>query len=78
MFFFYACCDLREELLGSILWRSKFTWSIKNASSKLFCIILQGPDQPWPDKQWGLCIWDDVIEHTGPVSYLVNIIKDIF
>ena len=31
-------------------------------------VKLIGPDQPWPDKQWGLCIWDDVIEHTGPHS----------
>ena len=23
-------------------------------------------DRPWPDKQWGLCIFDDLLEHTGP------------
>ncbi|XP_013418000.1 importin-5-like isoform X1 [Lingula anatina] len=29
---------------------------------------LLGPAQPWPDRQWALCIWDDVLEHTGPHS----------
>ncbi|GFN83767.1 importin-5, partial [Plakobranchus ocellatus] len=27
------------------------------------------PDRPWSDRQWALCVWDDVIEHTGPVSF---------
>ncbi|CAG5136843.1 unnamed protein product [Candidula unifasciata] len=27
------------------------------------------PDRPWSDRQWALCVWDDVIEHTGPLSY---------
>ncbi|KAL3846795.1 hypothetical protein ACJMK2_017751 [Sinanodonta woodiana] len=31
-------------------------------------VKLLGPDRPWPDKQWGLCIWDDVLEHGGPHS----------
>ena len=35
--------------------------------------MLQGADRPWPDRQWGLCIFDDVLEHTGPVRCLVNI-----
>ncbi|XP_035828503.1 importin-5 [Aplysia californica] len=43
------------------------------------------PDRPWSDKQWALCVWDDVVEHTGPVSYkyrefflehLINAITD--
>ena len=29
----------------------------------------QQTDRPWADKQWGLCIFDDVIEHAGPVSF---------
>ena len=29
---------------------------------------LQGAERPWPDRQWALCIFDDLIEHTGPVS----------
>ncbi|CAG2257042.1 IPO5 [Mytilus edulis] len=33
-----------------------------------FFVKLIGPDQVWSDKQWGLCIWDDVIEHCGPHS----------
>uniref|UniRef100_A0A8C5LUS5 Importin-5 n=1 Tax=Leptobrachium leishanense TaxID=445787 RepID=A0A8C5LUS5_9ANUR len=27
------------------------------------------PHRPWPDRQWGLCIFDDVIEHCSPSSY---------
>lgn len=28
--------------------------------------LLQGSDQPWSDRQWGLCVFDDVIEFGGP------------
>ena len=31
------------------------------------CDRLQGADRPWPDKQWALCIFDDLVEHAGPV-----------
>lgn len=24
---------------------------------------LVNPDRPWADRQWGLCVWDDVVEH---------------
>lgn len=27
------------------------------------------PHRPWADKQWGLCIFDDVIEHCSPTSF---------
>lgn len=27
---------------------------------------LLGPDRAWPDHQWGLCVFDDVIEYGGP------------
>lgn len=27
---------------------------------------LLGSNRPWPDHQWGLCIFDDVIEYGGP------------
>nr|XP_028584102.1 importin-5 [Podarcis muralis] len=27
------------------------------------------PHRPWPDRQWGLCIFDDVIEHCSPSSF---------
>lgn len=30
--------------------------------------VFQAEDRPWPDRQWGLCIFDDVLEHYGPVS----------
>lgn len=29
-------------------------------------IKLLGPERPWPDHQWALCVFDDVIEHGGP------------
>lgn len=29
-------------------------------------VKLLGSDRPWPDHQWGLCIFDDVIEYGGP------------
>ncbi|XP_073425650.1 importin-5 isoform X1 [Dendrobates tinctorius] len=27
------------------------------------------PHRPWPDRQWGLCIFDDIIEHCSPTSF---------
>uniref|UniRef100_A0A023FS80 Putative karyopherin importin beta 3 n=1 Tax=Amblyomma parvum TaxID=251391 RepID=A0A023FS80_AMBPA len=27
---------------------------------------LLGPDRPWSDHQWGLCVFDDIIEYGGP------------
>ena len=29
-------------------------------------VKLLDPRRPWPDHQWGLCIFDDVIEYGGP------------
>lgn len=29
-------------------------------------IKMVGSDQPWSDRQWGLCVFDDVIEFGGP------------
>ncbi|CAH1781938.1 unnamed protein product [Owenia fusiformis] len=31
-------------------------------------VKLLNSDRPWPDKQWGLCIFDDLMEHAGPHS----------
>ena len=28
----------------------------------------QSAEHPWSDHQWGLCIFDDLIEYTGPTS----------
>lgn len=28
--------------------------------------FVQEPERPWSDHQWGLCIFDDVIEYGGP------------
>uniref|UniRef100_A0A8C4P0Y8 Importin-5 n=1 Tax=Dicentrarchus labrax TaxID=13489 RepID=A0A8C4P0Y8_DICLA len=27
------------------------------------------PNRPWADRQWGLCIFDDVVEHCSPCSF---------
>uniref|UniRef100_A0A8C4U4X2 Importin 5 n=1 Tax=Falco tinnunculus TaxID=100819 RepID=A0A8C4U4X2_FALTI len=27
------------------------------------------PHRPWPDRQWGLCIFDDIVEHCSPSSF---------
>ncbi|KAM8722774.1 importin-5 [Acanthopagrus schlegelii] len=27
------------------------------------------PSRPWADRQWGLCIFDDVVEHCSPLSF---------
>jgi hypothetical protein len=31
-------------------------------------VKLLGADRPWPDRQWSLCIFDDLLEHVGPLS----------
>ncbi|KAK7090444.1 importin-5-like [Littorina saxatilis] len=33
-----------------------------------YFIKMLATDRPWADKQWALCVWDDVLEHTGPMS----------
>uniref|UniRef100_A0A8C6Z9W0 Importin 5 n=1 Tax=Nothoprocta perdicaria TaxID=30464 RepID=A0A8C6Z9W0_NOTPE len=34
------------------------------------CLFLtQCPHRPWPDRQWGLCIFDDIVEHCSPSSF---------
>ena len=30
--------------------------------------VKQEQSRPWSDRQWGLCIFDDVIEYTGPLA----------
>ncbi|UYV65910.1 IPO5 [Cordylochernes scorpioides] len=30
-------------------------------------VQLLSPERPWTDHQWGLCVFDDVIEHGGPL-----------
>ncbi|EEC04565.1 Ran-binding protein, putative [Ixodes scapularis] len=34
---------------------------------------LLGADRPWPDHQWGLCVFDDIIEYGGPVSLFIHL-----
>uniref|UniRef100_A0A8C4VTI8 Importin-5 n=1 Tax=Gopherus evgoodei TaxID=1825980 RepID=A0A8C4VTI8_9SAUR len=31
--------------------------------------VHQCPHRPWPDRQWGLCIFDDIVEHCSPSSF---------
>lgn len=31
--------------------------------------VPQCPHRPWPDRQWGLCIFDDIVEHCSPGSF---------
>ena len=31
-------------------------------------VRLLGADRPWPDHQWGVCVFDDVIEFAGADS----------
>lgn len=31
--------------------------------------LFQCPNRPWADRQWGLCIFDDVVEHCSPSSF---------
>lgn len=34
-----------------------------------YLFLLQCPQRPWPDRQWGLCIFDDIVEHCSPSSF---------
>lgn len=36
---------------------------------RCWVFVLQCPHRPWPDRQWGLCIFDDVVEHCSPASF---------
>ena len=33
-----------------------------------FVSLLQHPNRPASDRQWSLCIFDDLLEYAGPVS----------
>ncbi|KAH8867944.1 Importin-5 [Schistosoma japonicum] len=35
----------------------------------VFCVKLLEQNRPWSDLQWGICLWDDVIEFTGAQSW---------
>lgn len=35
----------------------------------VFCVKLLEPNRPWSDLQWGICLWDDVIEFGGAQSW---------
>ncbi|ESO05871.1 hypothetical protein HELRODRAFT_188208 [Helobdella robusta] len=46
-------------------------------------VRLISPDRPWSDRQWGLCIFDDLLEFAGPSSqmfiqyFLESMVKSI-
>ncbi|XP_017313451.2 importin-5 [Ictalurus punctatus] len=50
-------CSYKEKVLP---WFEQLLQLIVN----LIC-----PHRPWADRQWGLCIFDDVIEHCSPSSF---------
>nr|CAG4645347.1 EOG090X00U8 [Lynceus sp. MCZ IZ 141354] len=31
-------------------------------------VRLLSPERPWPDHQWGICVFDDILEFVGPES----------
>lgn len=33
-----------------------------------YLVKFRDPTRPWADRQWALCVLDDLIEHCGPVS----------
>ncbi|CAH8670565.1 unnamed protein product [Schistosoma margrebowiei] len=35
----------------------------------VFCVKLLEQNRPWSDLQWGICLWDEVIEFTGTQSW---------
>ncbi|KAA0204007.1 hypothetical protein HAZT_HAZT011606 [Hyalella azteca] len=41
-------------------------------------VHLLSPERSWPDHQWGLCIFDDVIEYGGPncIKYTDHFLQD--
>lgn len=43
-------------------------------------VRLLAADRPWPDHQWGICVFDDVIEFTGAdsVKYQEIFLKPLF
>jgi hypothetical protein len=46
-------------------------------------VKLLHPTQPWSNRQWALCIFDDLVEHTGELSmkyqeyFLDNLVKSV-
>uniref|UniRef100_A0A3Q0KE26 Putative importin-beta 3 n=1 Tax=Schistosoma mansoni TaxID=6183 RepID=A0A3Q0KE26_SCHMA len=35
----------------------------------VFCVKLLEQNRPWSDLQWGICLWDEIIEFTGTQSW---------
>ena len=49
-----------------VAYRSAFLPVLDNLAHHF--IRLLAPDRPWPDHQWGICVFDDIIEFAGPDS----------
>jgi len=33
---------------------------------------LIAPDRHWQERQWGICVWDDILEFTGPAAVMYS------
>jgi len=56
------------EVIHSLMvaYRSAFLPILDNLIPHI--VRLLAADRPWPDHQWGICVFDDVIEFAGPDS----------
>merc|ERR1712071_696152 len=54
------------EVIHSLMvaYRSAFLPILDNLIPHI--VRLLAADRPWPDHQWGICVFDDVIEFAGP------------
>lgn len=64
-----AHCPANSEWLLSTVFlvsyvHGNWKWILLNCLTCLQC-----PNRPWADRQWGLCIFDDVVEHCSPSSF---------
>ncbi|XP_068165372.1 importin-5 isoform X2 [Antennarius striatus] len=58
-----------SDVLHSVL--SSYREKVLPWFEQLLQLIVQliCPNRPWADRQWGLCIFDDVVEHCSPASF---------
>nr|CAG4651581.1 EOG090X00U8 [Triops cancriformis] len=57
-----------SEVIHSLMatYRTAFLPVLENLMPHF--IKLMGPDRSWPDHQWAICVFDDIIEFAGPES----------
>ena len=63
-FAYYSIYALLSQ--NTLLHSSASKFKHEDRKYNVFCF--QEPQRPWTDHQWGLCIFDDVIEYTGPLA----------